>query len=136
MNLIYINELGPNYKGENIYEFIFAEDSNDEIWGENWDARPANGYPTPPDIEYVKKVGVLKNNVITLAVIQNSDYFCMADAIDGVIALGWENDDNEIDFGLNKRLVFRYGDDEQTVKDKLYERDIVLEFEKKVVYEK
>jgi hypothetical protein len=136
MNLIYINELGPNYKGENIYEFIFTEDSNDEIWGENWDARPANGYPTPPDIEYVKKVGVLKNNEITLAVIQNSDYFCMADAIDGVIALGWENDDNEIDFGLNKRLVFRYGDDEQTVKDKLYERDIVLEFEKKVIYEK
>jgi hypothetical protein len=81
-------------------------------------------------------VGVLKNNEITLAVIQNSDYFCMADAIDGVIALGWENDENEVDFGSNKRLVFRYGDDEQMVKDKLYERDIVLEFEKKVVYEK
>lgn len=136
MNLIYINELGPNYKGENIYEFIFTENSNDEIWGNDWDAKPANGYPSPPDIEYVKKVGVLKNNEITLAVIQNSDYFCMADAIDGVIALGWENDENEVDFGSNKRLVFRYGDDEQTVKDKLYERDIVLEFEKKVVYEK
>ena len=136
MNLIYINELGPNYKGENIYEFIFTENSNDEIWGDDWDAKPANGYPSPPDIEYIKKVGVLKNNEITLAVIQNSDYFCMADAIDGVIALGWENDENEVDFGTNKRLVFRYGDDEQTVKDKLYERDIVLEFEKKVVYEK
>jgi hypothetical protein len=136
MNLIYINELGPNYKGENIYEFIFTENSNDEIWGNDWDAKPANGYPSPPDIEYVKKVGVLKNNEITLAVIQNSDYFCMADAIDGVIALGWENDENEVDFGSNKRLVFRYGDDEQMVKDKLYERDIVLEFEKKVVYEK
>ena len=136
MNLIYINELGPNYKGENIYEFIFTDNSNDEIWGNDWDAKPANGYPSPPDIEYVKKVGVLKNNEITLAVIQNSDYFCMADAIDGVIALGWENDENEVDFGSNKRLVFRYGDDEQTVKDKLYERDIVLEFEKKVVYEK
>jgi hypothetical protein len=136
MNLIYINELGPNYKGENIYEFIFTENSNDEIWGNDWDAKPANGYPSPPDIEYVKKVGVLKNNEITLAVIQNSDYFCMADAIDGVIALGWENDENEVDFGSNKRLVFRYGDDEQMIKDKLYERDIVLEFEKKVVYEK
>ena len=136
MNLIYINELGPNYKGENIYEFIFTENSNDEIWGNDWDAKPANGYPSPPDIEYVKKVGVLKNNEITLAVIQNSDYFCMADAIDGVIVLGWENDENEVDFGSNKRLVFRYGDDEQMVKDKLYERDIVLEFEKKVVYEK
>ena len=136
MNLIYINELGPNYKGENIYEFIFTDNSNDEIWGNDWDAKPANGYPNPPDIEYLKKVGVLKNNEITLAVIQNSDYFCMADAIDGVIALGWENDENEVDFGSNKRLVFRYGDDEQMIKDKLYERDIVLEFEKKVVYEK
>ena len=132
--LVYINKLGPNYKGDNIYEFIFSDTL--EVWGENWESKPANGYPSPPDIEYVKKVGVLKNNEITLAVIQNSDYFCMADAIDGVIALGWENDENEVDFGSNKRLVFRYGDDEQMVKDKLYERDIVLEFEKKVVYEK
>jgi hypothetical protein len=29
--LIYVNELGPNYKGDNIYEFIFS-DTLDEIW--------------------------------------------------------------------------------------------------------
>ena len=23
--LIYVNELGPNYKGDNIYEFIFSD---------------------------------------------------------------------------------------------------------------
>jgi len=34
-----------------------------------------------------------------------------------------------------KRLVFRFGETEQSVKNKLYERDIVLEFEKKIVYE-
>jgi hypothetical protein len=34
-----------------------------------------------------------------------------------------------------KRLVFKFGETEKEVKDKLYERDIVLEFEKKVVYE-
>ena len=54
-NLIYINGLGSNYKGENIYEFIFSENIED-VWGEEWEARPANGYPGPPDIEHVKKI--------------------------------------------------------------------------------
>ena len=131
--LLYINGLGPNYKGENIYEFIFS-DTTEDIWGENWEARPANGYPSPPDIEYVKKVGVLTNGDVTLELVQNSDVFSVQDSIDDVIALGWEKED-EIDFSLVKRLVFRYGDQEQIVKDKLYERDLVLEFEKKIEYE-
>jgi hypothetical protein len=131
--LIYINGLGSNYKGENIYEFIFS-DTTEDIWGENWEARPANGYPSPPDIEHVKKVGVLTNGDVTLELVQQSDVFSVQDSIDDVIALGWEKED-EIDFSLVKRLVFRYGDQEQIVKDKLYERDLVLEFEKKMVYE-
>lgn len=131
--LIYINSLGSNYRGENIYEFIFS-DTTEDIWGENWEARPANGYPSPPDIEHVKKVGVLTNGDVTLELVQQSDVFSVQDSIDDVIALGWEKED-EIDFSLVKRLVFRYGDQEQIVKDKLYERDLVLEFEKKMVYE-
>lgn len=71
-NLIYVNELGPNYKGDNIYEFIFS-DTIDNIWGENWESKPANGYPLPPDLDFIKKVGVLKNDQITMTVIQNSD---------------------------------------------------------------
>jgi hypothetical protein len=131
--LIYINGLGPNYKGENIYEFIFS-DSIDDVWGENWESKPANGYPSPPDVEHVKKVGVLTNGEITLELVQNSDVFSVQDSIDGVLALGWEKEE-EIDFSLIKRLVFRFGDPEKEVKDKLYERDLVLQFEKKVVYE-
>ena len=131
--LIYINGLGTNYRGENIYEFIFS-DTIDEVWGQDWEVRPANGYPSPPDIEYVKKVGVLTNGEITLELVQNSDVFSVQDGIDGVIAIGWEKED-EIDFSMIKRLVFKYGDQEQEVKDKLYERDLVLQFEKKVVYE-
>jgi hypothetical protein len=76
----------------------------------------------------------LTNGEVTLELVQNSDVFSVQDSIDDVIALGWEKED-EIDFSLVKRLVFRYGDQEQIVKDKLYERDLVLEFEKKVVYE-
>jgi len=132
--LIYINGLGPNYKGDNIYEFIFS-DTTEDIWGENWESKPANGYPSPPDIEYIKKVGTLKKDSIVLDLVQESDVFSVLDAIDGVIALGWEKENNEVDFSIVKRLVFKYGDTEQEVKDKLYERDIVLEFEKKMMYE-
>ena len=71
--LIYINALGPNYKGDNIYEFIFSD--NTDAWGENWESKPANGYPLPPDVEYIKKVGMLQNNRIKLDLIQESDIF-------------------------------------------------------------
>lgn len=132
--LIYVNELGPNYKGDNIYEFIFS-DSLENVWGDSWESKPANGYPSPPDIENIKKVGVLKNDKIKLSVIQNSDFFSMIDAVDDIIALSWEEESEMVNFDHNKRLVFRFGEKEESVKNKLYERDIVLEFEKKVVYE-
>ena len=133
--LIFVNELGPNYKGDNIYEFIFS-DSLENVWGENWESKPSNGYPLPPNIENIKRVGVLKNDEIKMSVIQNSDFFSMIDAIDDIIALSWEDENENINFDLKKRLVFRFGEKEEDVKNKLYERDIVLEFEKKVVYEK
>lgn len=132
--LIFVNELGPNYKGDNIYEFIFSDDL-EGVWGDSWESKPSNGYPLPPDLEHIKKVGVLKNDMITMSVVQNSDYFSMVDAIDGVISLCWENESEGIDFERTKRLVFRFGEPEETVKNKLYERDIVLEFEKKLSYE-
>jgi hypothetical protein len=128
--LIYVNELGPNYKGDNIYEFIFS-DNLENVWGESWESKPSNGYPSPPDLEYITKVGVLKNDNVTMSTIQNSDYFSMIDAMDEIIALSWETDETD----NQKRLVFKFGETEQSVKDKLYERDIVLEFDKKVVYE-
>jgi len=127
-NLIYVNGLGPNYKGDNLYEFIFSDSL--DVWGESWESKPSNGYPGPPEIKYIKKVGVLRNTDIKLELIQNSDFFCMIDAMDDVVALAWEANDED-----GKRLVFRFGMTEQQIKDKLYERDLILEFEKKVVYE-
>ena len=66
-----------------------------------------------------------------MELIQNSDFFSMMDAMDDIVALGWEKDESD----YRKRLVFRFGEEEDKIKDKLYERDIVLEFEKKLVYE-
>jgi hypothetical protein len=132
MNLVYVNELGPNFRGDNIYEFIFSD--VDDVWGDDWDAEPANGRPQPPNIDYVKKVGVLKNSEIELILIQNSDFFGVYDAVDGVIALGWEKgDSDEILINKRKRLVFQYGETVESVENKLYERDIVLKWEKNLV---
>jgi hypothetical protein len=127
--LIYVNGLGPNYKGDNLYEFIFSDSL--DVWGESWDNRPSNGYPQPPDLKYIKKVGVLRDTDVKLELIQNSDFFSVMDAMDDVIALSWESEDENI----KKRMVFRFGAPEQEIKDKLYERDLILEFEKKVSYE-
>ena len=126
--LIYVNGLGPDYKGDNLYEFIFSDTL--EVDGESWDSAPANGYPSPPNLEFIKKVGVLKGTDKKFELIQNSDYFSMVDALDDVIALAWE-----VDSDNDERLVFRFGEEEQKIKDKLYERDLILEFEKNVVYE-
>ena len=117
--LIYVNGLGPNYKGDNLYEFIFSDTL--DVWGESWDNRPSNGYPQPPDLKYIKKVGVLRDTDVKLELIQNSDFFSVMDET--------EDETNQ------KRMVFRFGVPEQEIKDKLYERDLVLEFEKKVIYE-
>ena len=128
-NLIFVNGLGPNYKGDNLYEFIFSNDL--DVWGDGWESKPSNGYPTPPELKHIKKVGVLRNTDVKLELIQNSDFFCMIDALDDVVALAWEPEEVR----GQKRMVFRFGESEQQIKDKLYERDLILEFEKKVVYE-
>lgn len=126
--LIYVNGLGPNYRGDNMYEFIFGE--NLDVWGEKWESKPASGYPEPPEIDYVRRVGTLRNTSMVLELIQKSDYMGMTDAMEDIIALAWETDEsseNQI------RLVFRFGETENKVIDKLYERDLILEYEKESV---
>lgn len=121
--LVFVNGLGANYKGNKTYEFVFSKDN--DVWGDDWDTNPANGNPTTPDINEIEKVGVLNREGIEMELVQNSDFFCMKDAVDKVVALAWEEDKD-----LENRLVFHYGMTEQEVKDKLYEKDIILEFYK------
>ena len=45
--LIYINYVGSSYDGTRIYEFIFS-DIIDGVDGDDWDAIPAGGNPSPP----------------------------------------------------------------------------------------
>ena len=123
--LIYVNMVGKDYKGNLIYEFIFS-DTTKNIDGEEWDTFPASGRPEPPHENFIKDVGRLESE-LHLDVIQNSDTFAVWDAIDGVIALAWENI-NAYDAYPEKRLCFKFGETLEEVEAKLYEKDLILNY--------
>lgn len=129
--LIYVNKVGKNYKGYYIYEFIFS-DTLVNIDGEEWDTFPASGRPLPPNEVFIKKVGKLESE-LKLDVVQDSDTFAVWDAIDGIIALAWENITSYETYP-DKRLCFKFGDTMKEVDAKLYEKDLILDYSKS--YEK
>lgn len=135
MKLVYVNELGPNFRGNYVYEFIFSSNLKN-VWGEEWDATPASGKPQPPEVEFIEKVGVLSKEGLEFDLIQNSDYFSFTDAIDDVIALGWEKYLEEETLNTETRLVFRFGEDKTSVDDKLYTRDLILNYNEEAEYTK
>jgi len=127
--LIYINRLGTNYKGDTSYEFIFCNDSIDldDVWGDNWEISPADGYSYPPDEQCIHKVGLIKCRDYNLEVAHESQYFSLADAKDNIIPLGYEIIDE--DFNNFPRLVFHFGESIKAIEDKLKLRKIKMEYE-------
>jgi len=123
--LIYINHIGEDYKGNYLYEFIFSNTIVD-VDGEGWDFYPASRRPQPPNESFIKRVGRLETD-LKLDVIQNSDSFAVWDAVDDVIALGWENLD-DYDVYPDSRLNFKFGEEMSLVENKLYERDLILNY--------
>ena len=81
--LIYINSIGKDWKGNYLYEFLYG-DNIAGVDGEEWDSVPASGRPEPPHEEFVKKVGRLTTE-LKLSLIQESNTFCIWDAVDGII---------------------------------------------------
>jgi hypothetical protein len=125
--LIYVHEIGFDHEDKYFYEFIFS-DSVDNIDAEGWDSYPASGNPTSPSGDIVKQVGKIEINS-NLIVAQNNEQFSMWDSTDGVIPLAWENIDGLEEYPTN-RLVFPFGISLTEVNNKLYERDIRIEFKK------
>ena len=123
MNLIYVNEIGSDYKGQKQYEFIFSESTELDI--EEWYTIPASATSVSksPSVEYIDLVGLLKNTDLQLELIQNSDYFGVIDAADGVISLAWEKFDFESD---NQRICFKFGETLESVTKKLKQRNYHL----------
>ena len=123
MVLIYVNEIGSDYKGQKQYEFIFSKSTDLDI--EEWFVIPASAtqQSKSPDIQYVDLVGLLKNTDLDLELIQNSDYFGVIDAVDNVIALAWEKFDFDNQFD---RLSFKFGESVESVTKKLKQRNYHL----------
>jgi hypothetical protein len=124
MRLIYVNEIGSDYKGQRQYEFIFSEST--EIDMEEWFDVPASSTMTSksPSIEYIDLVGLLKDTDLVLELIQNSDYFGVIDAVDGIIAMAWEKSNFDLE---SDRLFFRFGENIESVAKKLKSRGFSLE---------
>ena len=124
MKLVFINFVGTNFKGINIYEFLFHYGDVKYVSGEDWDSYPADGNPQPP-IEYVNAAYKFETD-INFELIQDHESFDMDDCKDGVISMAWE-DVKDLDVEVHKRMFFSYGEDKQSVEIKLYERDLYLE---------
>jgi hypothetical protein len=124
MRLIYVNEIGSDYKGQRQYEFIFSEST--EIDMDEWFDVPASSTQSSksPDISYIDLVGLLKDTDIVFELIQNSDYFGVIDAVDGIIAMAWEKSNFDLD---EDRMFFRFGETVETVEKKLLKRGLTLD---------
>ena len=58
----------------------------------------------------------------------------MEHALDNIISLGWEVfEDDDIN---EDRLVFHFGEKLQEVENKLYARDLILDYDKSITYVK
>ena len=79
-----------------------------------------------PD-EVITKIiaSTLKNSDLELDMVQNSDYFGVVDAADGIIALGWEPFDTEAE-ERPIRISFHYGDTLDSVTEKLETKGLRL----------
>jgi hypothetical protein len=123
MFLIYINELGKDYKGQKQYEFIFGK-SKDVLYDE-WFIIPSSGRSVPPEIKDIDLVGLLKNSDLVLETVQNSDFFGVIDAVDGIVALGWEPFDVDSE-ERPERVSFHFGESLESVATKLTTKGLRL----------
>ena len=123
MHLIYVNEIGSDYKGQKQYEFVFSQTT--EIDMGDWFVIPASACQRSksPDIEYVDVVGLLKDTDLQLELVQDSDHFGVIDAVDGVISMAWEKFDFE---NTEERLTFKFGEPIENVTKKLKSRGFIL----------
>jgi hypothetical protein len=123
MHLIYVNEIGSDYKGQKQYEFVFSETT--EIDMGDWFVIPASACQRSksPDIEYVDVVGLLKDTDLQLELVQDSDHFGVIDAVDGVISMAWEKFDFE---NTEERLTFKFAEPIENVTKKLKSRGFIL----------
>ena len=133
MYLIYINRIGTTFKGEHIFEFLFS-DSVEWEWDETWyeSSVMTDTRELSPDESIIKMVGTLKTDEFNLELVQEDGVRDIYNAVEGIIALGWEKleEDEEIP---EKRRVFNFGDTKESIDEQLYEYDLALKYKENKV---
>ena len=128
MKLVYVNQMGIDWTGKIVYEFLFSDDESvKDVSGVDWDSYPASvGEPEPPSSNFIVKVGRLITE-FKFDLVQKHHSFAVFDAVDGIVALAWE-DILDYEEYPEKRLFFKFGEDIDSVEDTLYERDLILDY--------
>lgn len=128
MYLIYINKIGTTFKGEHIFEFLFSN-STDWEWDDYWydSSVISDTNDLSPNENIVKYIGSLKTDEMDLELVQESGVFDIYNAVEGIIALGWQKFDDE-DEMPEERLVFKFGETKESVDVKLLEYDLALKY--------
>ena len=143
LKLIYVHEVGINSKNEGIYEFIFSVDETAvNIDGWFWNKTPASNYAEVPTENMINKTITLTTDKFKLICLHKSDTRPYEDGYYNIIALAYEDYRGEFDsfdyediFEDEEEdgvapLVFHYGMSFELIKEKLYEREIVLNEDK------
>lgn len=119
--LAYVRQIGTNAHGQNEYEFFFTE-TPDTVWGQDWNELcPSACGDIPPEPSTYSNIERLSTNINFFCAQKNS-CFSMQDMIDGVIACAFESLDGLDEYPSPFRLVFKFGEDKETVEDLLAQR--------------
>jgi hypothetical protein len=133
MYLIYINRIGTTFKGEHIFEFLFSN-STDWEWDDSWyeSSVITETRELAPDESIIKLIGTLKTSELDLELVQEDGVRDIYNAVEGIIALGWEKLSEDGDIS-DKRRVFKFGDTKESVDEQLYEYDLALNYKENKV---
>ena len=123
--LCFIRLIGEENDGYYRYEFIFTN-RIDEVWSEDFNQKPAclvNNLMV--DDEYISEIHIVKMKV-KLDLIQNNCCFSVSDSYDGIVALGWQNLDDETEYPEDGRIFFNFGETYKEVENKLAMKNVLM----------
>lgn len=125
LKLCFVNVVGMEEDGKYRYEFIFTDDI-DNVWGENFDEKPAGLINNlMVDEQYKTETHVVRTK-IKFDLVQHCCCFGMQDCMDGIVALAYENIDDYESYPDDGRLVFNFGETYFNVESKLAMKSILI----------
>lgn len=123
--LCFIRFIGTDIDNNNIYEFLFTEDT-ENFWGDGFEYMPASlcNELTPEEgsFDCIKTI----KTKIKLGLAQDCSCFSYQDCIDGIIAICYEDMSEYEEYPQDGRLVFHFGDSLENVEYELAKRNIVM----------